>query len=62
MEGLLLEQVDRALEEVSTPAFLAVLVATSDVLPDQYVTVGIFDAGMRLCTSTDSRREATKIW
>ena len=36
--------------------------ATSDVLPDQYVTIEIFDAGMRRCTSMNSRGEATKIW
>ena len=35
--------------------------ATSDVLPDQYVTIEIFDAGMRRCT-VNSRGEATKIW
>ena len=76
MEGLLLEQVDRVLEEVSAPVFVAELVAghqaqslmvmppcaTSYVLPDQYVTMEIFDAGMRLCTSINSRGEATKIW
>ena len=36
--------------------------ATSDVLPDQYVTIEIFDAGVRRCTSVNSRGEATKIW
>ena len=36
--------------------------ATSEVLPDQYVTMEIFDAGMRLCTSMNSRGETTEIW
>ena len=36
--------------------------ATSDVLPDQQVTMEIFDAGMRRCTSINSRGEATKSW
>ena len=33
--------------------------ATSEVLPDQKVTMEIFDAGMRLCTSMKSREEVT---
>ena len=36
--------------------------ATSEVLPDQNVTIEIFDAGMRLCTSMKSREEVTKSW
>ena len=36
--------------------------ATSEVLPDQKVTIEIFDAGMRLCTSMKSREEVTNSW
>ena len=36
--------------------------ATSEVLPDQKVTIDIFDAGMRLCTSMKSREEVTNNW
>ena len=33
--------------------------ATSEVLPDQKVTIEIFEAGMRLCTSMKSHEEVT---
>ena len=36
--------------------------ATSEVLPDQKVTIDILDAGMRLCTSMKSREEVTNSW
>ena len=36
--------------------------ATSEVLPDQKVTIEIFDAGMSLCTSMKSREEVTNSW
>ena len=71
-EGLPQEQVDIVLVEVSAPVFVAVPVAghrallwpcaTSEVLPDQKVTIDIFDAGMRLCTSMKSREEVTNSW